>query len=99
LLTFTSGDNSTLDMEVKKQTFISGSSHKIELFEKMPFAIDVGDTLSITAGCDKLIATCKTKFNNIVNFRGFPTIPGPSLGTIESVGESKTIFSPDNFKK
>lgn len=35
-----------------------------------------GDTLSVTAGCDRRFATCKGKFANAVNFRGFPHIPG-----------------------
>ncbi|MET3926177.1 DUF2163 domain-containing protein [Devosia sp. 2618] len=38
--------------------------------------IAVGDTLSVTAGCDRRFATCKAKFANAVNFRGFPHIPG-----------------------
>jgi uncharacterized phage protein (TIGR02218 family) len=36
----------------------------------------VGDTLAVTAGCDRRFATCKAKFANGVNFRGFPHIPG-----------------------
>ena len=32
--------------------------------------IEVGDTFEIEAGCDKLKATCKDKFANLVNFRG-----------------------------
>lgn len=35
-----------------------------------------GDTLVATAGCDRRFATCKAKFANAVNFRGFPHIPG-----------------------
>lgn len=35
-----------------------------------------GDTFTVTAGCDKLIATCRDKFANTVNYRGFPHMPG-----------------------
>ena len=35
-----------------------------------------GDTLRVTAGCDRRFASCKAKFGNGVNFRGFPHIPG-----------------------
>ncbi|MBU1305145.1 MAG: phage BR0599 family protein, partial [Alphaproteobacteria bacterium] len=35
-----------------------------------------GDTLTVTAGCDRRFATCQGKFGNAVNFRGFPHIPG-----------------------
>ncbi len=36
----------------------------------------VGDTLDLYAGCDKRAETCRTKFSNILNFRGFPHMPG-----------------------
>jgi uncharacterized phage protein (TIGR02218 family) len=42
----------------------------------MPRTIAVGDAFSVTAGCDKRHATCRKKFGNVVNFRGFPHMPG-----------------------
>ena len=38
--------------------------------------VAVGDTFGVTAGCDRRFATCQAKFDNAVNFRGFPHIPG-----------------------
>ena len=35
-----------------------------------------GDTFTVVAGCDKKFATCKAKFANALNFRGFPHLPG-----------------------
>lgn len=35
-----------------------------------------GDVLTLTAGCDRRFATCRTRFANAENFRGFPHIPG-----------------------
>ena len=35
-----------------------------------------GDGFSLVAGCDKSFATCKQKFANPLNFRGFPHLPG-----------------------
>lgn len=35
-----------------------------------------GDAFAIVAGCDKSFATCKAKFANALNFRGFPHLPG-----------------------
>ena len=35
-----------------------------------------GDQFTIVAGCDKRFATCKAKFGNSLNFRGFPHLPG-----------------------
>lgn len=71
LLTWTGGNNVGLKMEVK--TFASGV---ITLFDAMAKPVQVGDTYSVYAGCDKLFATCKNKFANAVNFRGEPHIPG-----------------------
>jgi uncharacterized phage protein (TIGR02218 family) len=35
-----------------------------------------GDTLTALAGCDRRFATCRDRFGNAPNFRGFPHIPG-----------------------
>ena len=39
-------------------------------------AIGAGDAFSVVAGCDKTFATCKARFGNALNFRGFPHLPG-----------------------
>ena len=39
-------------------------------------SIQVGDTFTVTAGCDKQLGTCREKFFNLLNFRGFPFMPG-----------------------
>lgn len=46
----------------------------IEVLDPAPFA--PGDTFVVHAGCDKRIETCRAKFANTVNFRGFPHMPG-----------------------
>ena len=43
-------------------------------------AVMAGDTFSVRAGCDKTFATCKAKFANALNFRGFPHLPGNDAG-------------------
>lgn len=35
-----------------------------------------GDTLAVTVGCDRRFSTCKARFGNGANFRGFPHVPG-----------------------
>lgn len=35
-----------------------------------------GDAFDLVAGCDKSFATCREKFGNFLNFRGFPHLPG-----------------------
>ena len=72
LITWTSGDNDTYQMEVKSST----AAGVITLQQGMPNDTTIGDTYSLSAGCDKTLATCKAKFSNVVNFRGFPHVPG-----------------------
>jgi uncharacterized phage protein (TIGR02218 family) len=71
VLTFTSGNNNGQKFEVKGH-----SAGSLTLWTLPPKPVLNGDTFSITAGCSQDSSTCKTKFNNIVNFQGFPFIPG-----------------------
>lgn len=42
----------------------------------LPFPEDaVGSSVTIFAGCDHTIATCKTKFDNVINYGGFAFVP------------------------
>lgn len=72
-LTWTSGDNNGVSVEVKK----ADGAGNIELWLAMPKAISIGDTYAIQAGCQKRrVEDCITLYNNAINFRGFDTIPG-----------------------
>lgn len=70
LVTFTSGDNAGLSMEVREC-----DDTTVQLMLSMPFNIDVGDTFTITPGCNKSLGACINKFANKENFRGFPHVP------------------------
>ena len=72
-LTWTSGNNNGQRAIVKKYLQSGGN---FELMLPAGKNIQVGDTYSLVAGCDKKPSTCKNKFNNFINFRGFPHIPG-----------------------
>lgn len=52
------------------------STRRLELWVDFAKQPAVGDTIRLEAGCDKVAATCQAKFNNFINFRGFPYIPG-----------------------
>ena len=54
----------------------SGDGVTIELWQRPAEPIAGGDTFSIVGGCDKQFSTCRAKFNNVPNFRGFPHVPG-----------------------
>jgi len=53
-----------------------GSGRRVELWQSLGMEVQVGDGLRIIAGCSKSAVTCRTKFANFLNFRGFPHIPG-----------------------
>lgn len=74
MLTFTSGNNNGLTLEPLTHFQISADDEIVMAFA-FPKDIQVGDTFTLTAGCDKRPQTCSAKFNNIVNYRGEPFIP------------------------
>ena len=81
--------------EVKAHRAAAGGS-VIELWQALPSPLAVGDGFEITAGCDGQFATCRAKFANPVNFRGFPHMPGndfvtyyPAAGDAGNDGESR----------
>ena len=75
LLTFTSGAATDQAIEVKVHAIIGGDV-MIELWSPARLPLAIGQTFTVTAGCDKHLSTCIGKFNNAVNFRGFAHMPG-----------------------
>lgn len=51
-----------------------GSAGTITLYATIN-GLAAGSAFEAYPGCDHTAATCKTKFNNVINFRGFPYIP------------------------
>jgi uncharacterized phage protein (TIGR02218 family) len=74
-LAFTSGANSGVAVEVKTHRRELGVV-TLELWQAMPEPPANGDAFVVTAGCDKRFETCVARFDNAVNFRGFPHMPG-----------------------
>jgi len=75
LVTFTSGASSGLKIEVKAHAKVAGVV-SIELWSAAEGPPVAGDAFNVTAGCDKRFETCRARFANAVNFRGFPHMPG-----------------------
>jgi len=59
-----------------KRDRAEGEARIIELWHPLRADVVPGDLLRLEAGCDKRMPTCRGKFNNLKNFRGFPDIPG-----------------------
>jgi uncharacterized phage protein (TIGR02218 family) len=49
--------------------------------------VEAGKAFTIIAGCDKTFATCRTRFANQLNFRGFPHVPGADFAYSYADGE------------
>jgi len=72
--TFTSGANEGFATEVKSHHAAGGV--RLELWQRPPETVQPGDGFTVTAGCDKRFETCRARFANTLNFRGFPHMPG-----------------------
>ncbi|RED16037.1 DUF2163 domain-containing protein [Parasphingopyxis lamellibrachiae] len=75
-LRWMSGDNSGLTSAI-----LRSAGNRLTLRETPPFAIVPGAMVEITAGCDRIFATCRDRFSNAGNFRGEPHLPGNDLLT------------------
>jgi uncharacterized phage protein (TIGR02218 family) len=74
-LSVVSGAASGYTGEIKRYQ-PSTASTLLSLWQPAPSELAPGDQVSLTAGCDKQPETCRGKFANMSNFRGFPHIPG-----------------------
>lgn len=75
VLTWTSGANAGAGGRLEAHR-LALSEAALELLTPPASPILAGDAFTVLAGCDKRLATCRDKFDNVVNFRGFPMSPG-----------------------
>jgi len=81
LLTFDSSasptsPNAGLSMEIKIWDLVN---KRVTLFLPMPFDVMPGDAVVLRAGCAKSLGVCRDTFDNVLNFRGEPFVPGNDL--------------------
>lgn len=75
ILTWQAGGNAGLQGSVLLHEKVAGSDI-VELWQDPAAPIQLSDSFVVTAGCDKHLATCRDKFANGVNYRGFSLMPG-----------------------
>lgn len=87
-----------------KSDRLSGTARRIELWQTLRAPLAAGDLLRLEAGCDKRAETCRLKFGNFLNFRGFPHIPGedwltayPRAGRPATGGSLRTAPTPGSL--
>jgi uncharacterized phage protein (TIGR02218 family) len=70
---FTSGANAGVTRSIR--TYAGGV---VGLALPLLAPVSAGDSFTAYPGCDKIKATCESgKFNNVINFRGYPFVPDP----------------------
>jgi uncharacterized phage protein (TIGR02218 family) len=74
-LTWTGGANAGSGVDVRSHRLADGRV-TLDTWQPAAAPIAAGDGFDLIAGCDKQFATCRDKFSNAVNFRGFPHMPG-----------------------
>lgn len=75
ILTWLSGPNAGERQAIKLDRTQSGG-RELWPWQAAGSPVGAGDTFRVVAGCDKSATTCREKFGNLVNFRGFPHLPG-----------------------
>ena len=73
--TVLTGEAAGLVSTIKRDRFEDGA-RVVELWEPLRAGIAAGDMVRLEAGCDRRFQTCRLKFANVLNFQGFPDIPG-----------------------
>lgn len=70
--TGTSGANNGISREI----FTSDTDINITTFLPFPEDIAIGDTFDLQFGCDKTLEVCRDNFDNLINIRCEPYVPG-----------------------
>lgn len=61
---------------IKNDRLTGMGAREVELWQSLGAEVVPGDLVRLEAGCDRRAETCRLKFHNFLNFRGFPHIPG-----------------------
>lgn len=62
-----------VELPIRDDT-LRDAERQIGFWQALPTQIKSGQQVTLIAGCDKRFETCCTKFDNAVNFQGFPTL-------------------------
>jgi len=63
------------------QAVLGNDAGRLSLADPPAFPVAPGTRARLVEGCDKRLATCRSRFANAVNFRGEPYLPGSDLLT------------------
>ena len=61
---------------------VTDGGQRIELWQSLKADVARGTRVKLVAGCDRRLETCRKKFDNVLNYRGFPDLPGMDWITV-----------------
>ena len=96
---FLDGAARDIRRHVKNDRALPGGMREIELWMAPAMEPVAGDLVRLIAGCDKSAGMCQLKFNNYLNFRGFPHLPEEDWLMAPAKERSKRaewLFRPGN---
>lgn len=73
-ITVLDGPAAGLTGVVKREEGLGGT-RRVTLWQGLGLQPETGNRVRLEAGCDRRFETCRTKFLNTFNFRGFPHLP------------------------
>jgi uncharacterized phage protein (TIGR02218 family) len=76
-ITFESGANVGVSRTVRQSTTAG-----LTLSRPLDYLPTAGDSFVVYKGCDKTMATCQSRFNNLVHFRVYPFVPPPEMALL-----------------
>ena len=74
-VTMKSGSNSTLGREVITHVISDGIAGQIRVRVPFSFVLNSGDVFEVTRGCRKHATDCQSKYENYLNYGGYPVTP------------------------
>lgn len=83
---------------IKHDEIVGNGRRRVELWAPPGALLLVGDRVQMLAGCDKSALCCRRKFDNFMNFRGFPHLPGEDWLMAPAVERRRRDVTPSQAK-
>ena len=69
------GDGAGLWAVLKRDVLFDDGTRAVDLWEPLRVPLTAGTRVRLVVGCDKRFETCRAKFDNLLNYQGFPDSP------------------------
>ena len=84
-LRFADGSTAMIERHVAEE----GGTGRLTLWLPLERDVAESEAVVLTAGCDKSFTTCRSRFANGLNFRGFPHMPGSDFSYSYADGDGQ----------